>query len=127
MEAIDLTGCAGGSEHSSDNDESTVPSGHAVQHGRPSKKRRMHAAAREAARRGSYVDQRLALDLLPRLRLGRRADPRHARSISEDEKQTFGAELPSRTLSLDEARAFRNEMSKRFNLSGRQTAFRTQP
>ena len=94
--------------------------------GRPPKKQRLHAAA-AAARHTSYVDQRLELDSLPRLRLGRRADPRHARSISEDEEQTFGTELPSVTLSLNEARVFRNEMSERFHLSGSRVAFRTQP
>jgi hypothetical protein len=132
-EAIDLTG-SGGSEHSSDDDvddDSNVASGCGVaaqvaDSGRPSKQQRLRVAGR-AARYRSYADQRLALDSLPRMRLGRRADPRHARSISEDEEQTFGAELPSVTLSLAAARAFRNEMSERFHLSGSRVAFRTQP
>lgn len=116
-EAIDLTmGCDGDSSGAS----AAAASWTTQQRRPPRPKKRPRPGGAEQC---GFVAQRLALDALPRLRLGRRADPRHARSITVDELQTFGAALPSRTLSLAEARAFRDEVSERFRLSGTRRAF----
>ena len=121
-EAIDLTtGC----DDDSSGTSAAAASWTTQQRRPPPKKKPRFGGAEATARRPQcgFVAQRLALDALPRLRLGRRADPRHARSITVDEVQTFGAALPSRTLSLAEARAFRDEVSERFRLSGRWREF----
>jgi hypothetical protein len=71
----------------------------------------------------SYTARRAALNSEPRLRLGRRADPRHTRCITEDDQGTFGDPLPVRTLPAAEAHAFRAEMIALFGLGPEHAAY----
>ena len=79
---------------------------------------RLQKATADSSIPSSYAACRLALDDEPRRRLGRRADRRHARAITEDEEGTFGKALPIRSLSAVDAAAFREQMVQRFELAG---------
>lgn len=73
----------------------------------------------------TYTAQRGALESQPRQRQGRRADPRHARSICEDESETWGEKVPTKILSAKDAKDFRAEMTRRFQLPPRWAFFLT--